>query len=105
MASTEQVWIADSSGRVEQREPASVSADCRSGMKRSCVDVVNISRTGAKIVTLDPVQAGSTFWMKLPNLEPLEMSVVWSKGLEAGCRFLKPLHPAIFRVIAQAVRR
>ena len=105
MASTEQVWIADGSARVEPREPASVSAAYRSGMKRSSVEVANISRTGAKILTLDPLKAGSTFWIKLPNLEPLEMSVVWTKGFEAGCRFMKPLHPAIFQVVAQAVRR
>ena len=105
MASTQQVWIADSSGRAEPREPASISAAYRCGMRRSSVDVVNISRTGAKLSTLDPMQPGSTFWIKLPGLETLEMSVVWVKGFEAGCRFLQPLHPAIFRVVAQAVRR
>ena len=105
MASTEEVWIADGWRRAEAREPASVSAPYRCGMKRSSVVLVDISRMGVRISTLDPLQPGSTFWIKLPNLEPLEMSVVWAKGFEAGCRFLQPLHPAIFQVVAQAVRR
>lgn len=105
MASTEQLWIGDGSRRLDPREPASASASYRSGMKRSSVDLLDISRTGARISTLDPLQVGSTFWIKLPNLEPLEMSVIWAKSFEAGCRFLRPLHPAIFRVVAQALRR
>lgn len=105
MDSTEQVWMAEGSRRTEPRELASVSAAYRSGMRRSSVDVLDISCAGARVSSLNPLQPGTSFWIKLPNLEALEMTVVWSKGFEAGCRFLKPLHPAIFQVVAQAVRR
>lgn len=104
-APRQQVWIVASVGHLEAAQAASVSDAYRKGIKRHLVDVVSISSAGAKICTMEPVQTGATFWIKLPNLEPVQMSVVWAKGLEAGCQFLQPLDPAIFRVVAQAVRR
>jgi hypothetical protein len=103
--SSDPVWIVPSFGRGEARLSTAVSAAYRNGLKRSTVELVNISPSGAKICAPEPLEAGSSFWIKLPLLEPLEMSVVWAKGLEAGCSFLQPLDQASFRVIAQAVRR
>lgn len=104
MAPPEQVWIAASFSRGGPRDRASSSAAYQSGLKRSPVDVVSISPAGAKICTVEPVETGATFWIKLPNLEPVEMCVAWVTGLEAGCTFLDPLDPATFQVVAQAAR-
>ena len=83
-----------------ERARLSTEAVARCGLKRGTVEVVDLSLSGVKLRTLDLLDVGSLLWLKLPKLEPLEVRVVWSRNFEAGCEFIRPLHPAVAKVVA-----
>ncbi len=86
------------------RAPASASVALRRGMSRSSADVLDLSASGARIRTIDPLVAGTRIWLKLPMVEPLESTVVWVDRFEAGCAFTSPLHPAVFQVVLRSAQ-
>ena len=73
----------------------------RRGLRRGSVEVRDLSTHGAKILTLDPLEPGEQIWLTFPMLEPLQVTVMWANRFDAGCRFAKPLHPAVLHVILQ----
>lgn len=88
----------------EPRERAKRSRLCaqasvRIGLTRGSAEVVDLSLTGVKILTLNPLEVGTRFWIKLPMLEALEVRVAWYRHFEAGCEFVHPLHPAVAQVV------
>lgn len=89
-------------GRSEERALVSASAQARSGMRRTVIEVKDLSPHGAKLETFEVLEVGTNIWLKLPLLEALEARIVWVNRFEAGCRFVKPLHPAVFQVVVRA---
>ena len=87
--------------RRAERQPFSASIQCRRGMARETVEVIDLSASGARIRTLYPLRMGHPVWLRLPRLEPIEARVVWTRGCESGCEFVRALHPAVFDTIAQ----
>ncbi len=73
-------------------------------MSRLSADVLDLSTSGARVRTIDPLVAGTRIWLKLPAVEPLESTVVWVNRFEAGCAFTSPLHPAVFQVVLRSAR-
>ena len=71
----------------------------RSGQRRQEAEARDLSPTGVRLQTLNPLRAGSVMWLKIGNLEPLEITVVWSEGFSAGCRFTQAIHPAVYRAL------
>lgn len=57
--------------------------------------LLDLSPTGCRVDNLT-ISPGTTVWVKLPGLEPIEAKVTWSRGWQCGIRFGKPLHPAVF---------
>lgn len=88
--------------RQAERRPFSGTIQARRGMARETVEVLDISATGARIRTLFPQATGQPLWLRLPRLEPIESRIVWTRGCESGCEFVRALHPAVFESIAQA---
>jgi len=54
----------------------------------------------------DPLELpeGSDVWLRLPGLEPCHAVVAWSKGNFVGCRFERPLHPAVLDMIVRKTK-
>ena len=46
------------------------------------------------------VAVGVRVFLTIPTFEPLEAIVAWRGRTTFGCRFLLPLHPAVFATIA-----
>ncbi len=88
--------------RQAERKAMFATVQCRRGMAREAVQVLDISVSGARIQTLSPLRAGSVVWIRLPQLEPLQARVVWTRNFESGCEFVRALHPAVFESIARA---
>ena len=87
--------------RRAERQPFSASIQCRRGMARETVEVIDLSASGARIRTLYPLRMGHPVWLRLPRLEPIEARVVWTRGCESGCEFVRALHPAVFDATAR----
>lgn len=58
------------------------------------VVVHDLSLTGALIETSLPMLVGATFEVELPNVGPVEASVMWNSGEYYGCQFTLPITPA-----------
>lgn len=87
--------------RRAERKPFAATVQCRRGMARETVEVIDISASGARVRALYPLRAGHSVWLRLPRLEAIEARVVWTRDCESGCEFVRPLHPAVFEAIAQ----
>ncbi len=87
--------------RQAERKPLSAIVQCRRGITRESVEVLDISQSGARIRTLSPLRSGSVVWLRLPGLEAIQANVVWSRQFESGCEFVRALHPAVFEIIAR----
>lgn len=79
-----------------ERRPVRAAAQCRRGAMRETIDVLDLSPGGARVRAVAPLRAGQSIWLRLPEIEPLEARVVWTRGFESGCEFARPLHPAVF---------
>ena len=79
------------------RKPVSIRAQLRPpGSDRLMVDVTDLSETGFQIKTVYRLQVGSTVWLAIPSLSALEAIVAWERDRHYGCRFFRPLYPAVF---------
>jgi hypothetical protein len=88
------------------RRPVSIRAQLRPpGSDRLTVDVTDLSETGFQIRTVYRLQPGSTVWLAIPSLAALEAVVAWNREGHYGCRFFRPLYPAVFdHIVALAGR-
>jgi hypothetical protein len=83
------------------RKMVRMTAGYRGGSDRTNVDVIDLSPTGVKIESHLYLQPDSMIWLKLPGLEASQARIAWVRRHQAGCEFVRPLHPAVFeRVVA-----
>ena len=57
--------------------------------------VADLSTTGFRLQSFIKLTPGDSLWIMLPGFEGRRVDVLWTRGHEAGCRFERPLHPAI----------
>ena len=93
-------------GRVSERVPLEVAAGLRQrGASGVSVQVMDLSTHGFRAATHLELAEGSDVWLRLPGLEPCHAVVAWSKGNYIGCRFERPLHPAVLEMIVRKTKR
>jgi len=66
--------------------------------------VADLSVTGFRLQSFMKLQSGDSLWVMLPGFEGRRALVLWTSGHEAGCRFERPLHPAILDHIVRISR-
>jgi len=89
-------------GRVSKRVPIEVSAGLRQrGAAGVSVQVMDLSTHGFRVMTHLELAEGSDVWLRLPGLEACHATVAWTKGNYVGCRFERPLHPAVLDMIVR----
>lgn len=94
-------------GRRSERVPVALDATLR---RRSAsgvsVDILDLSTSGFRVASHLGLVKGDDVWLRLPGLEPIHAQVVWTSGYMMGCRFVRPLHPAVLEmVVARAKTR
>lgn len=60
------------------------------------LQALNVSAGGCRVELIEMVNSGEPVIVRLPALEPLGAEVAWVQGANAGLRFQRPLHPAVF---------
>src|SRR4051812_19820213 len=89
-------------GRVSERVSIEVAAGLRQrGAAGVSVQVMDLSTHGFRAATHLELPEGSDVWLRLPGLEPCHAVVAWSRGNFVGCRFERPLHPAVLDMIVR----
>jgi hypothetical protein len=63
------------------------------------VAILDLSTHGFRASTHLDLQKDADVWLKLPGLEALHARVAWANGHFIGCRFEKPLHPAVLQMV------
>ena len=58
------------------------------------VTIHDLSLTGALLETSVPMLVGAIFEVELPQVGPIEATVVWNSGEFYGCQFELPISPA-----------
>lgn len=88
--------------RIARRRPVRIRALVRpAGSARIDIDVVDLSATGFRFESYYQFASGTRVFLSIPTLQPLEGTIAWARGTHYGCRFLNPLHPAVFETIAE----
>ncbi|MEG3143415.1 PilZ domain-containing protein [Sphingomonas sp. RT2P30] len=88
------------------RKSVAIRAQLRPpGSDRLAVEVKDLSETGFQIETVYRLTVGSTVWLAIPSLAPLEAVVAWHRDRHYGCRFHRALYPAVFDHIVSLAGR
>lgn len=91
----------DQKARKSSRVAVDFSAGLRprGGTSAVTVHILDLSTDGFRIDSLLDLQIGTDVWLRLPGLEPTHAKVAWADGYLAGCKFERPLHPAVLDMI------
>ncbi|HEX8525933.1 PilZ domain-containing protein [Allosphingosinicella sp.] len=69
------------------------------------VQIVDLSTDGFRVATHLELPPETDVWLRLPGLEPCHARAVWCHGHYVGCRFVRPLHPAVLQMIVRKAAR
>lgn len=64
------------------------------------VDIEDLSVTGFRVQSIYAMRVGARVFVTIPTFAPLEAEITWREGTHYGCRFARPLYPAVFDMIA-----
>ncbi|MGZ8998851.1 MAG: PilZ domain-containing protein [Allosphingosinicella sp.] len=86
--------------RKSQRVPVEMGAALRQrGAAGVSVQIMDLSVDGFRVATHLDLFEGSDVWLRLGGLEACHAKVVWVSGHLVGCRFSRPLHPAVLDMV------
>ncbi len=91
-------------GRQARRVSLDMDAALRQrGASGVSVQIMDLSTDGFRVTTHLDLFEGHDVWLRLNGLEACHAKVVWRSGPYVGCRFTRPLHPAVLdMVVARA---
>lgn len=76
----------------------------RLGQNNYRVTVTDISPDGCKVALVERPRAEEHVLIKFDGLEVLEAEVCWIEGFDAGLRFERPIHPAVFDLLIERLK-
>jgi len=86
--------------RKSQRVNVEMGAALRQrGAAGVSVQIMDLSVDGFRVATHLDLFEGSDVWLRLGGLEACHAKVVWVSGHFVGCRFTRPLHPAVLDMV------
>ncbi len=89
-------------GRTAERVSVALGAGLRQrGAAGISVQVMDLSIEGFRATTHLEMMEGTDVWLRLPGLEACHAKVMWRKGSQIGCRFERPLHPAVLDMVVR----
>lgn len=82
--------------RRARRTPAVIECSVRERSRSALKGMVaDLSPLGCRIESPTMALTGNQLWVRLPGLESMIGTVIWSNGHLAGVMFDQPLHPAV----------
>ena len=95
------------SGRKSERVSVEMGAALRQrGAAGVSVQIMDLSVDGFRVATHLDLFEGADVWLRLGGLEACHATVMWVSGHLVGCRFTRPLHPAVLdMVVAKGNKR
>lgn len=85
------------------RGDVAIAAEIRAwGGQKTKVKIVDISQTGFRMECLTFLADCHVIFLTIPSFQQMEASIVWQTEWMYGCRFTRPLYPAIYDHIVKA---
>ena len=92
-------------GRRSKRVAVELGAGLRArGGTGVSIEILDLSVSGFRASTHLDLEPGADVWLRLPGLEPYQATVAWAKGNYVGCKFERPLHPAVLEMIVARIQ-
>jgi hypothetical protein len=93
-------------GRKAERVALHADIDFRrTGEHRWRANITDVSPQGCRVEVPVSVKQDDMIWITFPGLEALQGKICWVDGWVAGIEFDRPLHPAVFDMVEQRMRR
>lgn len=97
---------ASQSERSAERVSVEIGAGLRQrGASGVSIQILDLSTDGFKAATHLELSIGTDVWVKLPGLEGWHSRVAWINGHLMGCKFVRPLHPAVVEMLVKKWKR
>ena len=77
----------------------------RRGRHNYVVKLFDVSSHGCKVEFVERPAVEEAVWIKFQGMEPLESRVCWVDGRNAGLQFARPIHPAVFDLVAERLQQ
>ena len=61
----------------------------------------DMSTNGCRIASPERLDRGELVWVQLPSLESLAAQVKWTRAWQSGVEFERPMHAAIYEMMAR----
>ena len=74
------------------------------GQGRRLTAIGNRSPSGCSINFVDRPSVGERHWVKFEGMDALEGEVRWVENFNAGLKFIRPIHPAVFELLLTKLR-
>ena len=91
--------------RHERVELAAEVSLRRIGKSSFRVMVTDASAEGCKVELVERPSQGEQVLVRFDGLEPLEAEVCWIDGFTAGLQYARPIHPAVFDLLVERLKR
>ncbi|MEP7348839.1 MAG: PilZ domain-containing protein [Sphingorhabdus sp.] len=83
--------------RSHARGSVSIAADIREkGGGRNKISILDLSQTGFRMQCGMDIPDDRVIFLTIPGFSQLESRIAWRKDWIYGCKFIQPLHPAIY---------
>ncbi|HEV7233099.1 MAG TPA: PilZ domain-containing protein [Sphingorhabdus sp.] len=80
-----------------ERGAVTIPAEIREiGAGKQSVSVIDLSQSGFRMRCIFLIGEGRTVFLTIPGFQSLEAIVAWHHDEYYGCRFVRPLHEAIY---------
>jgi uncharacterized OsmC-like protein len=66
------------------------------GGAKSPVDILDLSQTGCRIMSVSKYDGNRRIYITLPGFAQIEAEIMWHRQFEYGIRFVAPLHISIY---------
>jgi hypothetical protein len=77
----------------------------RSFAQRAPGRLIDLTAFGCRVEMTEWTRPGERLFVSLPTIESLESAARWIDGRVAGLQFARPLHPAVFEMLARRMAR
>jgi hypothetical protein len=67
--------------------------------------LVDLTVFGCRVEMIEWTRPGERLFVSLPTIEPILSAARWVDGRVAGVEFTRPLHPAVFAMLARRMGR
>lgn len=73
----------------------------RQGQPNYRVRLFDVSPNGCKAEFVERPRVGDRVWIKFDGLESIDAEICWAEGFQAGLKYVKPIHPAVFQLLVK----